>query len=77
MNSVSANMFELICDSGNFNSAMHKLDEVFIKPTNIIYNRHLLITSKQKQSIDSYMQGLDKSAQGCKFEVIDTKQNQE
>ena len=56
-----------------------KLDEAFIKPTNIIYNKHLLITSKQEQmhSIDSYMQGLEKLAQGCKFEAIDARQNKE
>ena len=40
-NSVSANVFKLICDADNFNSAMQKLDEAFIKPTNIISNRHL------------------------------------
>ena len=49
MNSVSANLFELICDANNFNLAMKKLDEAFINPTDTIYNRHLLITSKQKQ----------------------------
>ena len=65
MNSESENVFKLICDVDNFNSAMQKLDEAFIKPTNIIYNRHLLIISKQEQmqSIDSDMHGLKKLAQ--------------
>ena len=64
---------KLICDADNFNSAIEKLDETFIKPTNIIYNRHLLIASKQEQmqSIDSYMHGLEKMAQGYKFEAVD------
>ena len=78
-NSVSANVFELIYDADNFNLTLQKLDEAFIKPINIIYNKHLLITSKQKQmqSIDSYMQGLEKLAQGCKLEAVDAKQNKE
>ena len=29
------------------------------------------------QSINSYMQGLEKLAQSCKFEAVDTKQNKE
>ena len=74
INNVSINMFKLICDADNFNSAMQKLDEAFIKPTNIIYNRHLLITNL---SIDFYIKGLEKLAQGCKFEAVDTKQNKE
>ena len=75
MNSVSASVFKLIGDADNFKLAMQELDEAFIKPTNIIYNRHLLITSKkeQMQSIDSYMQGLEKLVQGCNFEAVDTK----
>ena len=34
--SVFANVFKLIYDANNFNSTMQKLDEAFIKSTNII-----------------------------------------
>ena len=38
-----------------------------------------MITSKQEQmqSIDSYMQGLEKLAPGYKFEAVDANQNKE
>ena len=36
INNISANVFKLIWDANNFDLAMHKLDEAFIKPTNII-----------------------------------------
>ena len=44
-----------------------------------MYIRNLLITSKQEkiQSIDSYMHGLEKLAQGCMFGAVDAKQNKE
>ena len=78
-NGVSANVFDLISDAEDFEAAMQKLDNAFIKPENIIYNRHLMITCKQEhmQSVDAYMQELGKLSKCCKFEAVTVTQNKE
>ena len=79
INGVSTQVFDLICDCSDFPSAIAALDNAFIKPENIIYNRHLLITCKQEkmQSVDAYMQELEKLVKGCQFETVTATQNKE
>ena len=71
-NSVSALVFDIISDCGDFDSALVALDSAYIKPTNVVYNRHQLMTQKQQpsQSIDGFMQQLDGLAKNCNFQSV-------
>ena len=48
INTISADVFDMISDVKDFVTAMEVLDAAYIKPTNIIYNRYQLVTSKQQ-----------------------------
>ena len=50
-----------------------------IKPTNIVYNRHQLITCKQypMKPVHLYMQELKHIAKTCNFEVVMAEQNKQ
>ena len=66
---ISANVYELINDVDSLEAAINILDAAYIKPANVIYNRHKLITCTQEplQSIDNYMQELQLVAKTCNF----------
>ena len=57
-NNISHSIYELIADATSYDAAITILDNTYIKPTSIIYNRHKLRTSKQEptQSIDMFVQ---------------------
>ena len=71
-NNISANVYELINDVDSFEAAKNIIDAAYIKPANVIYNRHKLITCTQEplQSIDNYMQELQLVAKTCNFEAV-------
>ena len=77
INTVSANIYELISDCATYSDAMTVLNAAFIRPTNIVYNRHQLITSKQEpgQTIDAYLQNLNRIAKSCNFDAVTAEQN--
>ena len=72
-------MFEIVSDTENFDVAIQALDNAYIKPTNIVYNRHQLITCKQEpmQSIDTYMQQLERIAKSCNFQAVTAEENKQ
>ena len=77
VNNVSPNIWELINDSTTYAAAIEVLDTAFIRPTSVVYNRHLLITTKQEagQSIDTYVQNLQRIAKSCNFTAVTAEQN--
>ena len=79
INNVSADVFDIVSDTDNFDTAIQALDNAYIKPMNIVYNRHQLITCKQDltQTIDNYMQELECISKTCNFEAITAEQNKQ
>ena len=77
INNVSATIYELISDSATYQEAMALLDTAFIRPTSVVYNRHQLITTKQDvgQSIDTYLQNLQRIAKTCNFTAVTAEEN--
>lgn len=59
---VSLTMFEFIKTCTDYDTALVKLDTIFIKTSNEIFERHLLPTRKQKPSetLDDFFRGLKK-----------------
>ena len=76
-NSVSHTIYELISDCVDFDAAITTLDNIYIRPRSVIYNRHKLMTSKQEplQSIDSFMQSLEQISKTCNFEAVTAEVN--
>ncbi len=76
INHISAHVFQLIGDATTFDDAVNLLDGIYIKPANIIYNRHKLMTTKQEppQSVDTYVQELKRIAKTCQFQAATADQ---
>ena len=51
---------------------MEALEATYIKPTNTIYNRYLLITMKQRpaQTIDAFLQQFVTQAKAYNFQAV-------
>ena len=77
MNNVATNIYELISECTSYDLAMETLDATYIRPSNVVYNRHQLIISKQNagQSIDAYLQNLQKIAKTCDFKAVTAEEN--
>uniref|UniRef100_A0A6P7GHB2 Uncharacterized protein LOC114342603 n=1 Tax=Diabrotica virgifera virgifera TaxID=50390 RepID=A0A6P7GHB2_DIAVI len=58
-------------------SAIKILEELYIKPANEIYARHVLATRKQQinESIDQYAQQLKLLAKNCNFKAVSSEEN--
>ena len=69
INYVSANIYDFIADAANYTSAIAILENLYVKPRSVIFNRHQLATSKQNagESIDQFMQNLEKMSKNCEF----------
>ena len=79
ISTVSADVFDIVSDTDNFDTAIQALDNAYIKPMNIVYNRHQLITCKQDptQTIDNHMQEPERISKTCNFEAVTTEQNKQ
>ena len=79
INNISADVFDIVSDTDNFDAAIQALDNAYIKPMNIVYNRHQLITCKQDptQTTDNYMQELERISKKCNFEAVTAEQNKQ
>ena len=73
INFVSPDVFEYISDCESFEDASKKLSEVYVKPKNEIYARHVLATRHQKadESLDEYLQALRVLCKDCNFRNVD------
>ena len=77
VNNISASIYSRICNINSLTAAIRTLDQIYIKPTNVVFNRHKLITHKQApgQSIDDFMQEIDKIASTCDFRAVSADQH--
>ena len=55
---------------------MNVLEEIFVKPKNSVFCRHLLATRRQQtvESVDQYLQSLKRLAKDCDFQAITATQ---
>ena len=79
MNNIAASIWELIGEIESYDGAIKVLDTAYIRPSNVVYNRHQLITSKQNsgQSIDVYLQDLKRMAKNCDFKAVSAAENRD
>ena len=71
-NYISAEVFEYIADANDFDSAINILKGLYVKPKNIVYNRHKLATRAQseEESVDQFMQNLEQLSKHCEFAAV-------
>lgn len=74
---IGPNVFEIIQDAASYDAALRLLEEVYIKPPNVIFARHLLSSrfQKQEEGLDEFLQALVTLAHDCNFTAITAEQN--
>ena len=79
INHVSPDVYEYIADHVTYASALNRLKELYIKPTNEIFARHTLSTRKQKEeeTIDMYIESLLSLAKECDFQAVNAIENRD
>ena len=75
-NYISENIFDYIIEAETFDAAVATLENLYVKPRSIIFNRHQLATTKQShgESIDQFMQTLEKLSKNCEFKEVTGEQ---
>ena len=60
INFISPEIFEYISDFDSYNSTVETIKNIYIKPPNIIFARHLLATRRQQdgETFDEYIEAL-------------------
>ena len=76
INCISPDIFEMI-EGDTYDTAIESLTRLYVRPTSVVYNRHQLITCKQDagQSVDTYLQNLQRLAKPCDFKAVTAEQN--
>lgn len=76
-NHVSAKIYSFISECATYESAMTTLQNIYVKPRNIIYARHMLATRKQQseEDVDAYIRALKLMAKECEFGKVDAETN--
>ena len=66
---LSAPIYKLISEETTYESAITALQNLFVKPKNKIYARHMLATAKQDtgKSVDKFILRINKLSQNCDF----------
>lgn len=79
INYVSPRVYGYIADCSTYDTAIQVLQTYYIKPTNVIYARHLLSTRKQglSESLDQYLIALKQLSQDCKFIAVSAALNRD
>ena len=79
INFISPEIFEYISDCSDYDSAIEATKNVYIKPPNTIFARHLLATRRQQNSetFDEYIQALKILAKDCNFRAVTATQYQD
>ena len=75
VNHISPNVFEFISECSTYDDAIQTLGDIYNKPKNDIFARHLLATCKQDgRSLDQYLQALKSLAKDCNFKNVSAQQ---
>ena len=69
---LSTPIYKLISEETTYESAITALQNLFVKPKNEIYARHMLATAKQDtgESVDEFILRINKLGQTCDFTAV-------
>ena len=76
---LTAPIYKLIQKETTYEGAIEALEQLFVKPKNEIYARHLLATLQQNvgESIDEFVLRINKVTQNCSFTAMTAQQYQD
>ncbi|XP_042210340.1 uncharacterized protein LOC121858194 [Homarus americanus] len=76
---VSPSVYEYIADCVTYDAAILVLQDLYIKPKNEVFSRHLLATRRQHsgESLDEYLQELRRVSKDCNFKVVTATANRD
>ena len=76
INHIDPTVYEFIAECVDFDAAKETLKNLYIKPRNEIFARHLLATRNQKpgESLDQYLVELKLLAKDCNFVPVSAEQ---
>ena len=78
INFVHPDIYDHVSDATTFAKAIEILDNLYIMPINVIFNRHVLKTSKQKdgENLEDFFQRLKTLSKDCEFRAVTAEQYQ-
>ena len=76
---LSAPIYKLISEETTYESAITALQNLFVKPKNKIYARHMLATAKQDagESVDEFIFRINKLSQNCDFTAVSAQEHKD
>ncbi|XP_041364204.1 uncharacterized protein LOC121379622 [Gigantopelta aegis] len=79
INYVSHNVYEYIEDCNDYDTAITTLTNLYIKPPNEIFARHLLATRRQQsgETLSEFLQELRKLSRDCNLKPVNAEQYRE
>ena len=77
INCISSYVYEYIAECDTFDTAVNRLKDLYIKPPDEVFARHLLATcgQKEEENIEEYVQRLQLLAKESHFKSVDAVQN--
>ena len=76
-NFVSPSVHEYFSECTEYDDAVKALKDIYVKPTNEVFARHLLATRKQNtgESLDGFLQALKTLSKDCNFKAVTADKN--
>ena len=73
---LSAPIYKLTSEETTYESTITALQNLFVKPRNEIYARHMLATAKQDagESVDEFILRINKLSQNCDFTAVSAQE---
>ena len=72
---IDRSVYDYIEDCNTYEEAIQTLNNIYVKPTNEIFARHLLSSHRQKpsESIDQFLQALRELSKDCNYKPVTTE----
>ena len=72
INYVAPSVYEHIAECKSYSDAMDALQDLYIKPKNVVFARHVLASRRQNpgESLDKFLQALKLLAKDCEFKAV-------
>ena len=69
---IDKDVFNFEGECQTYQIAVETLERLYVKPCNVIFSRHLLMTYKQQpeQSLDDYLQKLKQLSKDCNYSAV-------
>ena len=69
---IDKDVYDFVSECQTYQAAVETLERLYVKPCNVIFARHLLMTCRQQpeQSLDDYLQRLKQLSKDCDYRAV-------